>query len=210
MVKVKICGITNLEDALAAVDAGCDAIGFLFYKKSSRYISPLKALGIVNRLPKQLIKVGVFVNSKEKEIRAVAKMCKLDMLQFHGDEPPEFCDRFKGYRVIKAFRIRRKRDLKNILRYKTGASLFDAYIKSKRGGTGEKFNWELISGIDRSKGVIFLSGGLNEKNVRKAIEVTCPDWVDVSSSVESVRGRKDHQKVKNFIQAAKSFLRVNP
>ncbi|TRZ96437.1 phosphoribosylanthranilate isomerase [bacterium] len=205
MVKVKICGITNLEDAMAAVGSGCDAVGFLFYKKSTRYVSLWKVARIVGRLPKQLVKVGVFVNSKENEIRTVAKMCKLDMLQFHGDESPEFCDRFKGYQVIKAFRIRRKRDIRNISRYKTGAFLFDTYLKSKRGGTGEKFNWELISGIDRSAQLVFLSGGLNDKNVKKAIEVVHPDWVDVSSSVESSPGRKDHKKVRNFIWAAKGY-----
>jgi phosphoribosylanthranilate isomerase len=203
MVKVKICGITNLEDALAAADSGCDAVGFIFYKKSARYVSAWKVAQIVGRLPRELVKVGVFVNGKENEIRSVAKICKLDMLQFHGEESPEFCDRFKDYRLIKVFRIRRKRDLKNISRYKTTAFLFDTYLKSKRGGSGKKFNWELISGIDRSAQLVFLSGGLNARNVKKAIEIVDPDWVDVSSSVESAPGKKDHKKVRDFIWAAK-------
>lgn len=204
MVKVKICGVTNLEDALYSVHSGCDALGFIFYKRSPRYIAPIKAKTIINNLPKNIIKTGVFVNCKEKEIRRIAKLCGLDMLQFHGDESPEFCKKFRDYKVIKAFRVRNKIELKDILKYRTFAYLFDAFLKSKIGGTGKKFNWKLIRHIKDIKRQIILSGGLTERNVKEAIEVVQPDWVDVSSSVEIMPGKKDYKKIKKFIQTVKN------
>ena len=203
MVKVKICGITNLEDAQFAIKAGCDAIGFVFFKESRRYITPRKAKEIIDCLSTKVLKVGVFVDANEKDIRWILKNCGLNMLQFHGDESPDFCDRFKDCKVIKAFRIRRKRDVRNIYRYKVSGYLFDTYIKSKPGGTGEKFDWELVRDLDDLEGEIFISGGLTDKNVQKAIEVVNPDWVDVSSSVEKTPGKKDPLKVCNFIRVAK-------
>jgi len=203
MVRVKICGITNLEDARASLDAGCDALGFVFYKNSPRYISAEKAMLLIKKLPSFLIKIGVFVNSREGTIRRIAKMCHLNILQFHGDESPEFCRRFKGYKIVKAFRIKDKIDLPQILRYKTFAYQFDTFVKSKPGGTGKKFNWGLLKYLEDIKHPIFLSGGLTKKNVRKAIEIIRPDWVDVSSSVELKPGKKNHKKVKDFIKAAK-------
>jgi len=205
MTKVKICGITNLPDAEFSINAGCDAIGFVFYKKSSRNITPEKAEEIVKQLPKRVIKVGVFVNSKEKTIKDIAKSCNLDILQFHGNESPEFCRKFKGYKIIKAFRVKDKVDLEKVLRYKTFAYLFDTFVKSKIGGTGKKFDWKLVRHIDSIKLPIFLSGGLTAKNVKKALEVVNPLWVDVSSSVEGKPGKKDHKKVREFIKAAKQY-----
>ena len=209
-VKVKICGITNLEDALASVRSGSDALGFVFYRKSPRYITPWAARAIIRRLPKRIAKIGVFVDAPEKSIKRVAKFCRLDVLQFHGQESPEFCKRFKGYKVIKAFRVKDGRELKNILPYDTFAYLFDTFVKTKAGGTGKRFDWKLIRGFDRpvrkSGGLnrpIFVSGGLNEKNVKRAIAIAQPDWVDVSSGVEIKPGKKNHEKVKRFIAAAK-------
>ncbi len=203
MVKVKICGISNLDDALASTDAGCDALGFVFYKKSPRYIAPEEAKDIIKGLPDRLIKIGVFVNEREKEIRRIAGMCGLDMLQFHGDESPEFCRRFKDYKVIKAFKIKDKIDLKNMLKYNSFAYLFDTFAEKKAGGTGKKFNWKIILHVGGLKRPIFLSGGLSAHNVRRAVECVRPDWVDVCSSVEKRPGKKDHKKVKEFIAAAK-------
>jgi len=204
MVRVKICGITNLEDALAAADAGADALGFVFYKNSPRYVTPIKAKNIIKRLPKKILKVGVFVNAEERTIRRIAKLCRMDMLQFHGSESPEFCRRFSEYKIIKAFRVKAKLDLKNILRYKTFAYLFDTFIKSSPGGTGKKFDWNLIRRIiDRIDCPVFLSGGLTVHNVREAIRLIKPDWVDVSSSVELNPGKKHQKKVADFIEAAK-------
>lgn len=202
-IKAKICGITNTEDALASIKAGCDALGFVFYKKSPRYIDPKKARDIIMGLPKNVIKVGVFVNSNEETVKRIAKTCGLDILQFHGDESPEFCSRFKDYKVIKAFRIKDGLDLESILRYHPFAFLFDTYTETQIGGSGKSFDWKLIRHVDGIKRPIFLSGGLTEKNVRQAIDCVRPDWVDVSSSVEIIPGKKNHKKVENFIRAAK-------
>ncbi len=203
MAKVKICGITNSEDALFSAGSGCDALGFVFYKKSPRYIPPEKAAQIIKGLPAELIKIGVFVNSREKTIRRIAQLCGLDTLQFHGSESPEFCRRFKDKKIIKAFRVKDRSSLKSILKYKVFAFLFDTFSRSRIGGTGKKFNWELVRHIDGITRPIFLSGGLNEKNVRGAIKAVHPDWVDASSSLEVSPGRKDQNKVKKFIVAAK-------
>lgn len=204
MTKVKICGITNLEDARVSISAGCNALGFVFYKKSPRYITPQKARDIIKQIPKNIIKVGVFVNARERIIKQIAKFCGLDILQFHGNESPEFCKKFKGYKVIKAFRVKNKIDLKNILRYRTFAYLFDTFVKSKIGGTGKRFNWHFLTHLDNIDRPIFLSGGLNEKNVKEAIKCIRPSWVDVSSSVEIRPGQKDHKKIQAFIKVAKS------
>ncbi|MDP2941366.1 MAG: phosphoribosylanthranilate isomerase [Candidatus Omnitrophota bacterium] len=203
MVKVKICGITNIDDALATVEAGADALGFVLYKESPRYISPTRAREIIAQLPRNILKVGVFVNAKEKEIRHADALCVFGLLQFHGDETPEFCAGFGEKKVIKAVRVQRKRDIRQALRYNTYGLLFDAYTRAKYGGSGEKFDWELVRDFPREGRVIFLSGGLNAENVGQAIAVVGPDWVDASSSLESSRGIKDTEKVKAFIAAAK-------
>jgi len=203
MVKVKICGITNLEDALACLFNGADAIGFVFYKKSPRFISPLKARNISRILPKNILRVGVFVDGKESQVKKIAKVCKLDMLQFHGNESTEYCNKFKGYKIIKAFRIKAGADLDKIGSYKTFACLFDTFLKNKPGGTGKKFSWNLLRNMDKIDGKVFLSGDLTCSNVKEAIKKIGPDWVDVSSSLESRPGKKDHKKIKKFIEAVK-------
>lgn len=203
MIKVKICGITNLGDALAAVDAGADALGFVFYKKSPRYITPQKAKNIVRGLSERIVKVGVFVNQSERVVRSIAELCRLDMLQFHGSESPGFCAKFKEYKIIKAFRIRNSVDFESIFKYKTFAYLFDTFVRMKAGGTGRQFDWKLVEGIADRKRVIFLSGGITETNVQEAISIVRPGWIDVSSSLEIGPGRKDREKIKQFIKAAK-------
>ena len=203
MVKVKICGITNLEDALASLFSGADAIGFVFCKRSPRFIDPLKARNISRLLPKNILRIGVFVDEKEGRIKKVAKLCNLDMLQFHGREDTQYCEKFKGYKIIKAFRINGKMDLGKISEYKTFAFLFDTFSKSKAGGTGRKFNWNLLQNMDKISGRVFLSGGLTSLNVKGAIKKLNPDWVDVSSSVESRPGKKDHKKIQQFIKAVR-------
>ena len=150
-VKVKICGITNLDDALVAAKAGADALGFLFYKESRRYISPRKTKAIIAQLPKKILKAGVFVNAQEKEIRWADELCRFDLLQFHGDEPPEFCAVFGDKRIIKAVRAQRKRDIRQALRYNTYGILFDTYTRGQYGGSGETFDWELVRDFEREK-----------------------------------------------------------
>ena len=203
MVKVKICGITNLDDARSAVAAGCDALGFVFYRKSPRYISPKDVSGIIRKLPGKIVKVGVFVDEKAQRIKNIAKLCRLDFVQLHGRESVNFCKKLKGLKIIKAFRVKGTIDENDISRYKVKAYLFDTYVKSKAGGTGKSFNWRLLCGIKRSKTPVFLSGGISIKNVKKAVKTVKPQWVDVSSSVEKLAGRKDAKKVREFIKAAK-------
>ena len=203
MVKIKICGITNLKDAVGISKLRPDALGFVFYKKSPRYITPDEAKEIIHHIPSVIKKVGVFVNAKGKDIKNIAQDLKLDMLQFHGDESPEFCKKFKNYRIIKVFRIKDKIDRKKLLSYKVFAYLLDSFAELGFGGTGRKFDWKLISGLDDIRCPVILSGGLTAGNVRKAIKQAKPQWVDVASSVESKPGKKDYRKVVKFIKAAK-------
>jgi len=203
MVKVKICGITNLEDALASLFSAADAIGFVFYKKSPRFIQPLKARNIARILPKKILRVGVFVDEKLARVKKIAQLCDLDLLQFHGNETAEYVKEFKGYKVIKAFRVKKKLDLSAILKYKVFGYLFDTFSSNAAGGTGRKFNWNLLKNIDKISGQVFLSGGLTSANVLSAINKLYPDWVDVSSSLESKPGKKNHKMIKKFIEALK-------
>lgn len=207
MVKVKICGITNLADAQTAIKAGCDALGFVFYKKSPRYIRPQAAQEIINNLPKDIIKIGVFVDEQEKTIKSIAKLCRLDILQFHGEEAPEFCRRFKKFRIIKVFRVKHSIDTEKLGKYNVFAFLFDSFSKDKPGGTGRQFNWNVLHHLADIKHPIFLSGGLSARNVSRAIAIAHPDWVDVCSSVELEPGKKDSAKVRKFIQTAKGGVR---
>jgi len=200
VVKVKICGITNLEDALASLFAGANAIGFVFYDKSPRFISPERAANISRILPKKIKRVGVFVNEEAAKVKKIAKLCNLDLLQFHGQESPEYCRKFKGYKIIKAFRINDKEDLAGVSRYKTFAYLFDSFSRTKLGGTGKKFNWKILAQTAKMEPIVFLSGGLAAGNVRKAIKLAKPDWVDVSSSLEIRPGKKDHKKIEKFMR----------
>jgi len=203
MTKVKICGITNLRDARACVSHGADLIGFVFYKKSRRCISAGRAKKIIEKLPKKIVKVGVFVNEAPEIVERIAKLCQLDCLQFHGDETPEYLNGFKGFKVIKAFRVRDKIGSKVLRSYKADYFLFDAFSKEAFGGTGRKFDWKLLSGLKKIKTPFFVSGGLTAENVGALIKAAEPFCVDVSSRVESAPGKKDHKLVKEFIRKAK-------
>ena len=203
MTKVKICGITNLDDALCACKAGADAIGFIFYKKSPRFITPQEVRDIIGALPQNILKVGVFVNSGEDYVKKVQHLCRLDMLQFHGTESAQFCEKFRNYKIIKAIRVRDARSLAGIKDYRVYAFLFDTYSAGKFGGTARTFNWTLLKGLKELGRPIFLSGGLNARNINRALKTVGPEWLDASSSLESSPGKKDHQKIKKFIAAAK-------
>jgi phosphoribosylanthranilate isomerase len=212
MVKVKICGITNLEDAMSAIAGGADAIGFVFYPKSPRYVRPEDASRIIGKLSKKAMRVkriGVFVNARPARIKRCAALCKLDMVQLHGNESPLVCGRCQPLPVIKAFRVAGPVDTLKLSSYKTFAYLFDTYAAETKGGTGTVFDWKSLGGIRGRRGLrvpggIFLSGGLNSRNVGKAIRMVQPEWVDVSSSLESRPGRKDRRKIAAFINAAKN------
>ena len=201
-VKVKICGITNGPDALAAVESGADALGFMFYEPSPRHVSVRQAAEIVRELPPFVMKVGVFVDAEEDTVMRAIGDCGLTMLQFHGQELPEYCSQF-GLMNMKAFRMRDAESLKALQNYPTDAWLLDAFVADKLGGTGEKFNWELAIEAKKLGRPIFLAGGLTPANVAEAVRTVHPFAVDVSSGVEASPGRKDHAKLRDFISAAK-------
>jgi phosphoribosylanthranilate isomerase len=204
-VKVKICGITNVEDGLAAAEAGADALGFIFYERSPRYVSIEKAAVLIRNLPAEIVKVGVFVDADEEIIfRAIAE-CGLNLLQFHGVESPEYCVQF-GLMSMKAFQVRDAESLSQLADFKTDAWLLDAYSPDKLGGTGERFNWDLAVKAQKLGRPIFLAGGLTADNVAEAVKQVQPYAVDVSSGVEASPGKKDQGKVRAFIQAAKAAL----
>lgn len=200
---VKICGITNPEDALSAVKSGTDALGFVFYKKSPRYISINSALRICEQLPKELIKIGVFVNEEVEILDSILKAGFPDYFQFSGDETPDYCLRYAN-KAIKAFRINDKNDITTIENYaECRMHLFDTGSKGKYGGTGRTFNWNLLTGFKHIRPVI-LAGGLTAENVSDAVKIVRPYMVDVSSSVEEYPGKKDPDKMVKFINACKN------
>ena len=202
-VKVKICGITNLADGMAAAEAGADALGFVFYDQSPRSISIEAAAGLICQLPQFVMKVGVFVNAPEDMVVRAIRECGLNLLQFHGEESPEYCLQF-GLMSMKAFRIRDAASLQALPSYHTDAWLLDAYTPDKPGGTGETFNLDLALEARGWGRPIFLAGGLTPGNVAEAVRRAQPYGVDVSSGVEAAPGRKDYAKVIAFIRAAKA------
>lgn len=201
---IKICGITNIEDALKAVELGVDALGFVFYEKSPRKITKEKAKEIIGSLPKEVVKVGLFVDELEEKVNEIASYCNFDILQFHGDETPDYCKKFPQ-KIIKAFRIKDKESLANIPKYEVDYYLLDAYSEAAPGGTGKTFNWDLAKEAKKFGRPIILSGGLNSDNIIGALEKVSPFGVDVSSGVESSPGRKDHKKLKDFITKMRGF-----
>jgi phosphoribosylanthranilate isomerase len=202
MTKVKICGITNLEDALLAARFGADALGFNFYPKSPRFIAPEKAREIVERLPEGITKVGVFVNETPDKIIEIAEIAGLDALQLHGEETPEFALELKArtnLEIIKAFRVSPEFKPEDVLKYETDAILLDAYHPKEHGGTGETFDWEVALKVKRLVSELYLAGGLEAQNVEMAIKRVRPYAVDSCSLLEKNKGKKDELKVFNFI-----------
>ena len=204
-VKVKICGITNAEDGTAAAEAGADALGFIFCEQSPRYVPVEKAALVTRNLPPMIVKVGVFVDAEEEVVLRAIRECGLNLLQFHGAESPEYCLQF-GLMSMKAFQVRDAQSLARMTDFKTDAWLLDAYSPDKPGGTGERFNWDLAIEARKWGRPIFLAGGLTPENVAEAVRHVEPYAVDVSSGVEASPGKKDHGKVKAFIDAAKGAL----
>ncbi|MCH8029708.1 MAG: phosphoribosylanthranilate isomerase [Candidatus Dadabacteria bacterium] len=202
MVRVKICGITNMQDAGSAVEGGADALGFVFYSSSKRYIEPEEAGEIITSLPPFVTPVGVFVNAPLDEITRIQSVARFQICQLHGDEPPQFCASLP-MKTIKAIRVADKLDTDELASYPVAALLFDTRSEQGYGGTGMSFDWKLLNGVESPKPVI-LSGGLTPVNVAAAIEAVRPYGVDVSSGVEEYPGKKDHLKIKKFIEAAKN------
>lgn len=201
MTRVKVCGITNSEDALCAVRLGASALGFVFYEKSPRFVAPEEAGEIIRKIPPFVTKVGVFVNAGADYLRKARDIAGFDVYQFHGDESPEFCATF-GEDYIKAIRVKDADSLEAVNLYATDAFLFDTYSPDAYGGTGENFSWDVLSGRQLGDKFVILSGGLNPDNVCDAIRAVGPYAVDVSSGVESSPGVKDHLKLERFMEAA--------
>lgn len=204
MVRIKICGITNIEDALAAVDYGADALGFIFVKESPRYILPEMAKEIISHLPPFVTTVGVFVNEESSKMRETLELTGVNILQLHGDEAPDACNIW--HRVVKAFRVRDFTDLKPLENYRTSAFLLDTYSPEQFGGTGQIFNWDIAVEAKRF-GRIVLSGGLTPDNIEKAVIWVRPYGIDVCSGIEEDKGKKDLKKMRIFIEKAKIALK---
>lgn len=203
MVKVKICGNTNLDDAMAAVQAGADAVGFVFYAKSPRAVDPKTAAEIISRLPPFVAPVGVFVNEELTVVRRIMEVCNIPLAQLHGDESPQYCAEL-GRSVIKAIRVRDSRDLERMAAYQVSGFVLDAFVEGNPGGTGVTIDWDLAAQA-QMLGPIILAGGLTPDNVLEAVRQVRPYAVDVTSGVEASPGKKDHAKVRAFITNAKSW-----
>ncbi len=203
MTLVKVCGITNVEDALLAADAGADAIGLIF-AESPRQVSVESAQEIASALPEDVLKVGVFVNEEPEEVLDLADEVGLDYVQLHGDESPQTVTdlRARSLKVIKALRVRDSASLEALEDYEPELFLLDAYSEKARGGTGEKFDWELAKAL-KGYANILVSGGLTPENVRAAVEFFEPYGVDASSSLEDAPGTKNDERVRRFVNAAK-------
>ena len=204
-IKIKICGITNPQDAEVAVKAGADALGFMFYAKSPRYIKPAVAKKIIAELPLFVLPVGVFVNEDRNAIRTIFDECGLTLVQLHGDETPAFCEEL-GRPVLRALRLRDRGSLLALAEYKgrtrVRGFLVDAFSTQAYGGTGQTVDWSLANEVAQSTPIL-LAGGLTPENVHEAIHQVQPYGVDVSSGVEERPGKKDPEKIRAFIQAAR-------
>jgi phosphoribosylanthranilate isomerase len=205
LIKIKICGITNAQDALVAIEAGADALGFVFYAQSPRSIEPAVAKRIIAQLPPFVLSVGVFVNQDQETIRNIFNECGLAFAQLHGDESPEFCETL-GRPVLRALRLRDRGSLLALAEYKgrmgVRGFVVDAFSTEAYGGTGQIVDWSLAREVAKAVPIL-LAGGLTPNNVQEAIRQVQPYGVDVSSGVEDHPGKKDPQKIRAFTQAVR-------
>ncbi len=205
MVRVKICGITNLADARLAAGLGAQALGFIFYPKSPRCVNPEEARAIIAQLPPFVLSVGVFVDEEAALVKEAAARVGLDWLQLHGREEPEYC-RSLGRRVIKGFRVKDDHSLAHLASYRGAvqAFLLDTYRPGLPGGTGETFDWRLARQA-KEYGAIILAGGITADNVVEALRVAQPEGLDVASGVEAYPGKKDPAKLREFFAAVQNL-----
>jgi phosphoribosylanthranilate isomerase len=202
MTLVKICGITNQDDALASVEAGADALGFNFYRNSTRFVEPDQARRIVDGLPKRVLTVGVFVNESPDEVRKIVSRSGVGAIQLHGDETPEYCEQLSDHFVIKALRVTSDFEPLAAIAYKVQAVMLDTYDPVKFGGTGHVMDWSTARKTRDLVTRLFLAGGLSPENVAQAIAEVSPYAVDVCTSLEMAPGKKDHNRVRAFIRIA--------
>ena len=205
-VKVKVCGMTSLKDALVAVEGGADAVGFIFYKKSPRSVTMKTVREIVLELPPFVDTVGVFVDETAEQINKIADYCNLDIIQLHGDESPTFCKKIRR-KVIKAFRIKDMQSVKKLSSFQVSGFLLDTFSENLHGGTGKVFDWNLALPAKKF-GPVIMAGGLTPNNVQQAVRQIRPYGVDVCSGVESEPGIKDHKKVRAFLKNAKAGRKI--
>lgn len=203
MIRVKICGNVTLKDTMAAVEAGADAVGFVFHAGSPRVVSPKAVAAIVSHLPPLVAPVGVFVNETPDVVRRIMSECGLAYAQLHGDESPQYCAELL-VPVLKGIRVRSREDVSVLAPYRVKAILLDAYVEGVAGGTGATFDWDLAVAA-KARGPIILAGGLTPDNVVEAISRVQPYGVDVSSGVEAAPGVKDHAKIRAFIEKVKCW-----
>jgi phosphoribosylanthranilate isomerase len=203
IVKVKICGITNHEDAVAAMNMGADLLGFNFYPQSPRYVPPEKVTEIIKKLPGFIDLAGVFVNASIDEIHEISNVCPLNWVQLHGDETPDFCRQLLTHDVktMKAIRVKDGSDIRRAEQYFTDAILLDAFRPESYGGTGRTFDWNVIGHIGKR---VFLAGGINPDNVADAIKLGVYG-IDVCSGIEAEPGKKDHEKMKKLFEIVKQL-----
>jgi phosphoribosylanthranilate isomerase len=207
MTFVKICGITNLSDALFAVDAGADAVGFNFYRPSPRYLEPNAARAIIDQLPATVLTVGVFVNEQSPErVEQIANDAGIAAVQLHGDESPEYCTVLKDRYVIKAFGVDQEFAPEQTAKYDVGAIMLDALDRKAWGGTGQVIDWSIARRTREIVPKLFLSGGLAPENVIEAIKAVSPYAVDACSSLEHSPGRKDAARVRAFVAAVRGAI----
>jgi phosphoribosylanthranilate isomerase len=199
MVKVKICGITDIDDAYSAAELGVDALGFIFYPKSQRYVTPAKVKEIIRKLPHEIVRVGVFVNHEIEEVKEIARFCGLHLIQLHGDESPEYCAQFPMSSLIKAVSCQTEEEIRELRNYPVSAILVDARDAGQYGGTGKISDWRLAVKVKEIHPLI-LAGGLNRENIREAIERVRPQAVDINSGVEISPGRKDPNKIREIMK----------
>lgn len=204
MVQIKICGITNIEDGLAAAAAGADALGFVFHSASPRYVAPVTAREIIRELPPEVCTVGVFVNLAAAEVLQIAERCRLDFIQLHGGETGEYCRRFPRERLIRALSFRSEEELSMIVDYPVRAFLVDAHDPVRFGGTGKTCDWKLAHKA-AARYPLILAGGLGVENILAALEAVQPLAVDVSSGVEVQPGKKDHEQIRSLIAAVRHY-----
>ena len=205
MTLVKICGITNLDDALAAVAAGADALGFNFYKPSPRYISPQHAREIIEQLPESLLTIGVFVNEESADaVRSIADEAGIRALQLHGDESTEYCRALAGnYYVIKTFAVSDTFDVETAHAYEVQAIMLDTKHNTLRGGTGRVFDWSVAQRAAATIPRLFLAGGLSPENIENAVEMVRPYAVDACSALEDSPGKKNHERMRVFVNTVR-------
>jgi phosphoribosylanthranilate isomerase len=205
MTFIKICGITNIDDARAAVTAGADALGFNFYSRSPRYIAPPAAREIVEQLPSSILTVGVFVNEDSPEsVKKIASEAGVTAFQLHGDESPAYCRELSDRYVIKTLTVSGDFDIQMVQDYDVNALMLDTRDNNLRGGTGRVFDWSVAIEVNKVAPKLFLAGGLSPENISEAIELVRPYAVDACSALEDRPGIKNHERMRAFVELARS------